>query len=217
MAITVEEYIRKIEAWSMDVDAKTLILDKGSRFYLGFGWISLMVLGALNVTLIALNVSFLSTDMSDTARLAINIVVLILQIFLAVVTVVDKVVMPLKRSNDLSMCSKFYDQLIRRLEICKSRALNQGNYEENFEAEMTELVMQEQLIHQLEPGMVFIGRPRPVIKNYVSNELPMTSDEIEWISSLINRHHGRKRDRLVDIFNRILQLESSRIKSDESV
>jgi hypothetical protein len=216
MTITTIEYINKIDAWSMDVHAKTLILDKGSRFYLGFGWLSLMLIGALNVTLIALNVTFLSADMSETTRLAINIVVLILQVFLAVATVVDKVVQPLKRSNDLSMCSKFYDQLIRRLEICKSRAMD-NNYEENYEAEMTELVMQEQLIHQLEPGMVFIGRPRPVIKNYVSDQLPMTLDEIDWISSLINKHHGRKRDKLIELFNRILQLESSRIKASESI
>jgi hypothetical protein len=83
---------------------------------------------------------------------------------------------------------------------------------ENFESELTELMMHEQIINQLEPGLVFIGRPRPVIKNYVGDNLPLTMDEIEWISTLVNRHHGHKRDRLVELFNRFLQLESQRLQ-----
>jgi hypothetical protein len=59
--------------------------------------------------------------------------------------------------------------------------------------------------------MVWIGHKGIIIKNYSS--LPITADEIEWISTLINRHHGRKRERLVELFNRVLNYENQLLQT----
>lgn len=205
--ITVEDYIRKLNAWSMDIHARTKTLDKGSRFYLGFGWTILMSLGMLNVTLIALNTVFLSDQgLSDTTKLALNIVVLILQVFLAMFTFIDKVVQPLKRSSDLAMCGKFYDQLSRELEINIANAKENEDLvtHDNYMAILNNMIMHEQLIHQLEPGMVLIGRHGSIIQSYIADGVPITHEEAEWLASLINKHHGKKRERLVEMFNRVL-------------
>lgn len=210
MAITLEEYVNKLGSWSMDIHARTKTLDKGTRFYLGFGWFIMMLMGMLSVTLVALNVVFLSDQtLSDTARLALNIVVLTLQVILAMCTFIDKVVAPLKRAGDLSMCAKFYDQLSRELEIHIANAKENNDIvtHDYYMSILTNMIMHEQLIHQLEPGMVLIGRHGAIIKSYISNSVPITHDEAEWIGSLINRHSGRKRQRLVEIFNRVLSYD----------
>ena len=207
MTITVEDYIGKLTSWSMDIHARTKILDRGSRFYLGFGWLVMMTMGMLNVTLIALNVVFLSDQtLSSTTKLALNIVVLSLQVILAMCTFIDKVVQPLKRSSDLAMCGKFYDQLSRELEVNVANAKENMDFvnHENYMAILNNMAMHEQLIHQLEPGMVFIGRYNPIVGTYISANLPITYDEADWLASLINRHKGRKRERLVELFNRVL-------------
>ena len=209
MNLTVNDYVDKLSSWNMDIRARTKILDKGARFYLGFGWLVLMCMGMLNVTLIALNVVFLSDqNLSSTAKLALNIVVLVFQVFLAMCTFIDKVVQPLKRSSDLAMCTKFYDQLSRELEV------NISNEDiDNYVAVLNNMVMREQLIHQLEPGMVLIGRHSPIIKSYISDSIPITYDEAEWLSGLINRHKGRKRERLVELFNRVLKTENNNLNA----
>lgn len=207
MTITLEDYVGKLTSWSIDIHARNKILDKGARFYLGFGWLVMMSMGMLNVTLIALNVVFLSDQtLSDTAKLALNIIVLTFQVMLAMCTFVDKVVMPLKRSSDLAMCAKFYDQLCRELEVHVANAKENQHLvnHENYMAVLNNMVMHEQLIHQLEPGMVLIGRHSPIIAQYIDGDAPITYDEAEWLASLINRHSGRKRERLVELFNRVL-------------
>jgi hypothetical protein len=205
--ITIEDYVGKLAAWSMDIHARTKVLDNGSRFYLGFGWMVLMSMGMLNVSLIALNVVFLSDQtLSDTAKLALNIVVLVLQVILAMCTFIDKVVQPLKRSSDLALCGKFYDQLGRELEINIANAKDNESLvtHDNYMAILNNMIMHEQLIHQLEPGMVFIGRHGSIIKSYIADGVPITHEEADWLASLINNHRGRKRERLVEMFNRVL-------------
>jgi hypothetical protein len=212
--ITLEDYIAKLSSWSMDIHARTKKLDKASRFYLGFGWIVMMFLGMLNVTLIALNTVFLSDqNLSSTAILALNIVVLVLQVLLALFTFIDKVVQPLKRSSDFAMCGKFYDQLSRELEVNIANAKDNESLvtHDNYMAILNNMIMHEQLIHQLEPGMVLIGRHGSIIKSYIADGVPITHDEAEWLAGLINRHSGRKRERLVEMFNRVLSTEVNHI------
>jgi hypothetical protein len=194
----------------MDIHARTKVLDKGTRFYLGFGWLVMMSMGMLNVTLIALNTVFLADqNLSATTMLALNIVVLVLQVFLAMFTFIDKVVQPLKRSSDLALCGKFYDQLSRELEINVANAKENESLitHDNYMAVLNNMIMHEQLIHQLEPAMVLIGRHGSIIKSHIADGVPITHNEAEWLASLINKHKGRKRERLVELFNRVLSTE----------
>jgi hypothetical protein len=207
MVITTKQYVEKLGAWQMDMDAKIDTLTSGGRFYLGFGWLTLINIGVLSVVLIGINSYFLSDpDISSSAKLGLNITVLTLQVILAIGNGIDKIIKPGKKAEDLVMCAKFYSQLSRELEVNIAQVKQDDTDHLDYLAELTNLFMREQLIHQLEPGMVWIGHKGIIMKNYDS--CSMSADEIEWISKLINRHKGRKRERLVDIFNRVLNHEN---------
>lgn len=214
MAITTRQYVEKLGSWQMDINAKITTLTKGSRFYLGFGWLTLINIGVLSVILIGINSYFISDpDISSSAKLGLNITVLVLQVMLAIANGIDKIITPNKKSNDLAMCAKFYTELSRELEVGieQAREDEMEEYHVDYLAELTNLFMREQLIHQLEPGMVWIGHKGTIIKNYGRSAI--NADEIEWISSLINKHNGRKRERLVEIFNRVLNHESQLLQT----
>lgn len=202
--VTSQQYIDKLGAWKLDIDAKISTLGRGSRFYLGFGYLTLISIGVLSVILIGLDSYFISDpNISGAARLGILITALVLQVILAICNGIDKIIKPSHKANDLSMCAKFYSQLARELEVNIEQAKYDLEDSGNYLAVMTNLFMREQIIHQLEPGMVWIGHKGIIMKSMPGNTA-LTADEIEWISSLINRHRGRKRERLVEIFNRVL-------------
>lgn len=210
--ITPQQYIDKLGSWKMDIDAKISTLNKGSRFYLGFGWLTLINIGILSVVLIGINSYFISDPaISHSAKLGLNITILVLQVLLAISNSVDKIITPGRKSSDLSMCAKFYAELSRELEVKIENSRYNEDTNIEYLAELTNLFMREQLIHQLEPGMVWIGHKGIIIKNY--SDLPITADEIEWISSLINKHRGHKRERLVELFNRVLNHENQLLRT----
>lgn len=209
MVIRTTQYIEKLGSWRMDIEAKIKTLDKGNRFYTVLHWTSLIEIGVLSVLLVGINSYFLADpDISNAAKLALNIVVLVLQVKLAIANGINNVITPGKKADNLNMCAKFYAQLARELEVNIEQSRHdeeEDGFELDYLNELTNLFMREQLIHQLEPGLVWIGHKNTVIVKSMANiGIPMSADEVDWITKLINRHHGRKRDRLVEIFNRVL-------------
>ena len=203
--VTTDQYIEKLGTWSIQIAAKTLKLNKNCKIYAIGNYLLSTQIAILSVVLIGINSYFLADpNISDSAKLGLNITVLILQVFLAFCNISLSVIKPAFKSYCFGTCSKLYYGIQREIETKIEEAKNDleiGDYNQNYLSDLMSFTSREQVILQMEP--VSFGREPHIIKSSNFDQGEVTDEELELVLALINKHGKKKREALMKIFNKV--------------
>lgn len=160
-----DEAINLFTEWREDMATKSRNLTKGGRFYRVANFLVKICVAAFTVILLVLETVFLSdATLSYEARLSLYIIVLCFQIALAIFNAGDAVVKPGNKSNECSICSKQYNELVREFDITTLNLRYDSQTDIIDRRELQQKLLyyssKEQLIHQLEPMLVWIGHKK---------------------------------------------------------
>jgi hypothetical protein len=216
MAISAEQYAVKLGAWQLDIKAKMCNLDKSARLYTWLNYSLQTKIAMLSVALIGINSYFIGDpNISDGAKLGLNISVLVMQIILAFCNVSMAVIGPKMKATLIGMCGKLYSQICREIEtkMEASRSDHEEDYSGLYLSDWTQLYMREQIILGFEPQLVFIGRSKSETSAIRTADFgPLTTEDVEFLIAMINRHRNRAtRERLTQIFNQVSQALCERL------
>ncbi|MAR55882.1 MAG: hypothetical protein CMM93_01740 [Rickettsiales bacterium] len=173
MSLTPQQAIEILNTQSDRLNAKINYLANGARFYKVAALFTALAMGVPALINIGLESYFISDpEISSSTRRALFIVLLSLQVFALVFTIVDKVVHPSTKAAMCSTVSKAYSELNRELIIFSTSLLLE---EQDTLAELVSKLLyystKEQLVLNDEPLLICIGRRKKAV--FRQSDLPI--------------------------------------------
>jgi len=210
------QYSEKIGQWSIQIHKRTKKLNRSNKWYSIANYFLTANVAMTTVILIGINSYFLADpNISNKAKLGLNITVLVLQVFLAFCNSTLSIVRPSFKSFCFGYCSKLYSGLQREIEtkIEQAKCSYDEDYSSNYLADLANLAGREQVILHMTPSSILSEKDEIIIKSNNFDNGVITQNELDLVIKYINRHNKKEKEVLTRIFNKVFHSIDIQVES----
>lgn len=191
--ITVEQYMNLLNNWNEEILSKQQKLTTGFRVYKICAVLTVCITAVFSVFISVISSYNLHTNSNSSYTMIIvtNILILVFSLITAFLTAADGFFRFNSTSDKCSTTAKAYAELYREIEVSIREASNSVSSSnmitsDNLFSKALYYSTKEQLILQMEPGMIFIGHGRrSVFEDVVLRNNPLNAKDYNYLSEYV--------------------------------